>query len=396
MARYYGLGIIFIILFLNIAELRRDMQAKIMFYRPIAAEHITQWTDKYNPAVVSLMESVRDKGRTFINGRLIDTVLDQPVDTSDSWSLDHKSSITASQFDAILRDYSSPAVGTGIYATQYADTKGIDNAYVLYMFIHESTAGTAGVARFTKATGNIICTDANCYEGFQVETSWENGFKRHIDLLAHYRDELGDKTIDDAIRRWAPPIENDTQGYIDSLKSNVNAWRQVNTGSFVATTTESGNMIRSKAIMVLPKDKEVKTSTLYLGGCLADTVPNALEPSAALQDFVIKSGEEWSFNHNWTIVNENDHICGDVPYGGVCDMASHYNIAAQMIGMETIYGRHPNGLNNITYDQSVVIWSKGSNTAGGQDLVIKNVTNKDAYFKVRITGDKMTVASWLD
>lgn len=228
-------------MFFNIPFVRDHAVAKIQIYKPKVQETITGWGDKYTPALQSIIADLLKSRQMIVNGKVIDRVNKQPVDTSDSWSLSHKNSITADQVDAILRDYGSPATGLGATISAYSESKNIDNAYWLYMFIHESTAGNAGIAVYTKSTGNIKCTDGNCYEGFQVYSDWETGAKRHIDLLAYYRDELGDEDILTALERWAPAFENNQDKDCDEQKrlgkalsypcgliENVSKWRQAN------------------------------------------------------------------------------------------------------------------------------------------------------------------------
>lgn len=238
MWKIYLIGIMYVIMFLNIPFVRDHTIAQVQIYKPKVQTTIIGIGDKYTPALQSIIADLTKSKQTIINGHLIDTVSKKPVDTSDDWSLSHKSSITADQFDAILRDYDSPAMGLGATVTTYADSKTIDNAYILYMYIRESTAGTSGIATQTNSTGNIKChLNDNCIEGFQAYGSIEEAFKDHIDLLAHYRDSLGDKDIIAALDRWAPAFENDqrknceeqdTLSYPCGLMENVKKWRQAN------------------------------------------------------------------------------------------------------------------------------------------------------------------------
>lgn len=405
MWRIYLIGVIYALIVFNIPEIRDDTIARIQLYRPKAEQIVTNWRDKYTPALRSIIDDLKKTPQKIIDGKIIDIISNTAVDTSDDWTLDHKPSITAEQFDAILRDYKSPAVGLGATVTVYAQRYDIDNAYVLYMFIHESTAGTAGVAVHTNGAGNIKCTDTNCYQGFQVYSSWEEGFKALIDLLVFYRDNLGDKTIIQALQRWAPASENDQRlncdqqqnSYPCGLMANVSQWRKVNAVQpKVATTFAKAEPITINTSTNLPADKVMQTSTLPLSGCLLDTVPNALQPSKGLQAFTIKPGQDWSFNEHWNIIDEKNHICANTEYGGVCDMASRYQIAAGMLGLERSYGRHAGGLADIDYNDTVVIWSSGSYKRGGDDLIITNKTNKTAQFRVKIENNTMTVSAWLE
>jgi hypothetical protein len=420
MGRYYAQGIIILLLFLNIPEVRGDMRNKIAFYRPAVMQQLTLLKDKAEPAMGSIMGDLMANTKTILqsNGKAIKVVnpsYSAQVNTENSWTLDHPPSITASQFDAVLRDYNSPASGIGQHVYDYAKAKKIDNAYALFIFIHESTAGTnqnwagmKGGGNSTHNPGNIICAGySSCYGGFRDYATWEDGFDALIDLLAYYRDNLGDKDINAAIYRWAPPSENDTDGYIAQLKENVGKWRGVNKGQFVATSEESGiptvsNPIGealAKALAPAARNPnggfDKTTSNLTLSGCLKDTVPNALDPSPNLKDVTIPPNTDWSFNENWVIVNPSAHYCGNINYGGVCDMATRYNIAAKELGLQTMYPRHPGGLNGVDPDDAVVIMSDGSR--GGQDLVIVNNTNKTVRMQAQMQeGNVFSVSAWYE
>jgi beta-N-acetylglucosaminidase len=175
----------------------------------------------------------RIQEETTANIRLLKT----NTDTSNHFTLWHKNSLNAAQIDSVLAEYNSPAKGHGNAFVDAGERTNIDNAYVLYIFIHESSAGTntswAGMkadGTTTHNIGNIICTpdwQGTCYNRFREYDNWDDGIYAAFDLLAYYRDEMGIETIDAAINTWAPPIENDTQGYIDGLKKTVYTWRSL-------------------------------------------------------------------------------------------------------------------------------------------------------------------------
>lgn len=247
--RMYLMAIIGLIMVLNIPEIRGDAMAYVQLHKPQVQNQITQWSDEYTPVIQTLIESITKAPQTIINGKLVDSVSDTPVDTDDTWGLQHNNSLTTNQIDAILREYKSPAIGSGAFITQYAASKDIDNAYILYMFIHESTAGTAkgwvGLKESGDTThnpGNIRCYNhLPCYNGFVDYKNWEAGFRDQIDLLAFYRDELGDTTIIAALQRWAPSTDNNDQrlnceeqkqagtlSYPCGLMDKVGYWRSIN------------------------------------------------------------------------------------------------------------------------------------------------------------------------
>src|SRR5689334_14555272 len=58
----------------------------------------------------------------------------------------------------VLQEAHSPAQGTGQALYALSVQYGIDDAYALAFFKHESQYGTTGVARSTRSLGNIRCS----------------------------------------------------------------------------------------------------------------------------------------------------------------------------------------------------------------------------------------------
>ncbi len=63
--------------------------------------------------------------------------------------------------------------------------------------------------------------------GFARFESVEYGFRAAYKLLLTYRNNYGLETIAEIIERWAPPNENDTQGYIDFVANRLGRSRYV-------------------------------------------------------------------------------------------------------------------------------------------------------------------------
>ena len=135
--------------------------------------------------------------------------------------------ISAAKIDAVLASYNSPATGTGQVMYDLGLKYGIDPAYCLAFFIHESTAGTAGVATVTKSIGNIRVTPGYAdYQGYRRYETWEEGIEDWYRLISElYIQGWQLTTINEIIPVYAPSSENDTQGYIDVVRSMVNGWR---------------------------------------------------------------------------------------------------------------------------------------------------------------------------
>jgi hypothetical protein len=140
--------------------------------------------------------------------------------------------LTADQINTILAAYHSPAAGTGQALYDLGVQYGIDPAYALAFFMHESTLGTQGEARATLALGNERCiTDRPCIDqdrgGYAQFNSWQDGYEHWYQLLTGpvYKG-AGLTTIQTIIPRYAPTADNNNeQAYIDSLMYSVNAWR---------------------------------------------------------------------------------------------------------------------------------------------------------------------------
>lgn len=154
-----------------------------------------------------------------------------PVSTHGA-SIYGQPTITVSHINEILSAYHSPAAGTGQALYDLGVQYGIDPAYALAFFMHESTLGTAGEARVTLALGNLRCIDDRpCVDqdrgGYAQFNSWQDGYEHWYQLLTGpVYHGAGLTTIQAIIPRYAPSADNNNeQAYIDSLLYSVNAWR---------------------------------------------------------------------------------------------------------------------------------------------------------------------------
>jgi hypothetical protein len=143
--------------------------------------------------------------------------------------------ITAEEIDAVLRSYGSPAAGSGMDFYNLGIEYGIDPAYALAFFIHESSAGTnpgwAGIkpdGTSTHNVGNIICAGyATCYNRFRDYGSWSEGIDDWYKLIAaEYINGRGAYTVEQIIQVYAPSFENNVPAYIQAVNTLVNDWRQ--------------------------------------------------------------------------------------------------------------------------------------------------------------------------
>lgn len=335
------------------------------------------------------------------------------LDTSDDWGLSHGCSLAADEVDAVLKGYNSPAFaegGFGQMSVEACKQYRIDNAYVLAMFIHESTAGTAGVAVSTHGTGNVKCTDGNCFQGFQVYPDWKTGGQAHFALLAYYRDKLGDKTIVEALNRWAPPEDNNNQAqdcdaqlregrelsYPCAVKKDVSSWRAANAGKVVAQGND-GPVAVQQPVTAAPAGS-YQAPPLALEKCLGTNVRSAHNSSPGLHDVTVKPGESWSFDANWVINGDGQGVDCGVYYGGVCNQASRWSNVARHLGLsvESVYhGKIYDA--DVDQEDNISIWSDGQwGGVNGQDVIIKNTLSKTLRIVASIDGNSYNVKGWLE
>jgi hypothetical protein len=146
-------------------------------------------------------------------------------------------SMTADQIDSVLASYGSPAAGSGQDFYNLGVEYGIDPAYALAFFIHESSAGTnagwAGIkpdGTTTHNIGNIICAGYDtCYNRFRDYPSWSAGIDDWYKLIAtEYVNGRGAFTVEQIIPVYAPAFENNVPGYIQAVNALVDGWRQGN------------------------------------------------------------------------------------------------------------------------------------------------------------------------
>jgi hypothetical protein len=146
--------------------------------------------------------------------------------------------ITAEQIDAILRANNSPAVGTGQIWVEAGLQYGIDPAYGVAFFMHESSYGTnpawAGVkpdGSTTHNVGNIICAGyRTCFGRFRDYPDWRTGIYDWYRLIAvEYVQWRGLATVEGILPVYAPAFENDVPRYVNVIKYAVAEWRQANT-----------------------------------------------------------------------------------------------------------------------------------------------------------------------
>jgi hypothetical protein len=145
--------------------------------------------------------------------------------------------------DTVLSRYGSPAAGNGWALYSLSEQYGVDDAFALAFFWHESNFGENGMARLTHSLGNLRCIDGaacvnmlgdtcqvgqSCYAAFP---DWPSGFAAWYALIAGplYVGD-GRTTVASIIPRYAPAADNnDESAYI----ANV---------TFIAAQLRAGHM----------------------------------------------------------------------------------------------------------------------------------------------------------
>lgn len=153
-----------------------------------------------------------------------------PAAAPDAHAVSGNPTITSDKIKQVLQQYNSPAVGASQAIYDLGVKYGIDPAYALAFFIHESSAGTKGIAVTTKSLGNIRQTTNSGFEGFQgfrKYPSWETGAEDWYKLIRNlYIEGWGLKTVEQIIPKYAPAADsNNPPVYINAVNSLVEAWR---------------------------------------------------------------------------------------------------------------------------------------------------------------------------
>lgn len=135
--------------------------------------------------------------------------------------------ITPDFINRVLDAYHSPAAGKGQALYDLGVKYGIDPAFALAFFQHESTFGNYGEARTSLSLGNLRCIpDAVCRDNYAWFNTWEDGFEAWYKLMRNlYVAIWGLTTVDQIIPRYAPTSDNNNEaGYIASLKHSIDTW----------------------------------------------------------------------------------------------------------------------------------------------------------------------------
>jgi hypothetical protein len=147
---------------------------------------------------------------------------------SQTYEVTRQPSLSADFINQVLDHYQSPAAGKGKALYDYGVKYGIDPAYALAFFMHESSFGKTGVAKVTRSLGNIRASEGyQQFDGYRKYRTWEDGFVDWYKLISdQYVRQWKLTTVDQIIPVYAPSSDNnDVAAYIQSVKTAVDTWR---------------------------------------------------------------------------------------------------------------------------------------------------------------------------
>jgi hypothetical protein len=155
-----------------------------------------------------------------------------PIPTNPGpYSVVGPNSLSVDFMNRVLAYYHSPAAGKGQALYDDGVKYGLDSAYALAFFMHESSFGTTGVARVTLSLSNMRCVPQyrclNENGGYAIFDNWDQSFEAWFKLIRNlYVGYWGRVTVDQIIPKYAPNSDgNNEAGYIASLKHTIDTWR---------------------------------------------------------------------------------------------------------------------------------------------------------------------------
>ena len=138
-------------------------------------------------------------------------------------------SLSPAFVNQILQAAHSPAQGTGQALYDLSVRSGINDAYALAFFKHESRYGTTGIAQATLSLGNVRCSSGyRCIGGYRAYDSWQAGYADWYALiLTLYIRQWHLTTPAQIIPVYAPASDNnDPPAYIADVNESVSVWNK--------------------------------------------------------------------------------------------------------------------------------------------------------------------------
>lgn len=152
-----------------------------------------------------------------------------PVSSSDgSLTVTGTPSLSASFVNSVLSTNNSPASGLGSTFYQESVSSGIDDAFALAFFMHESSFGTQGMATQTLNMGNLRYADGcTVKDGFAWFSSWSDSVHAWYVLISGpLYVGSGLTTVGQIVHKYAPSADsNDENAYTQAVDTAVSTWR---------------------------------------------------------------------------------------------------------------------------------------------------------------------------
>jgi hypothetical protein len=180
----------------------------------------------YSGGQVYDMQVGGDRAATWQESQPQPSKITLPV-SNGPYSVLSKPTIRAAFINRVLASYNSPAAGSGQALYAMGVKYGIDPAFALAFFMHESSFGTQGEARVSLSLGNLRCIpNYKCQDGYAWFASWEDGFQAWYELIRNlYVSQWGLTTVNQIIPKYAPASDNnDEAAYIAALKHAIDTW----------------------------------------------------------------------------------------------------------------------------------------------------------------------------
>lgn len=145
-----------------------------------------------------------------------------------SYGLAGPPTISVAVIEGVLTRYGSPMAGQGQRIYDLGVAYGIDPAYCVAFFVHESAAGTRGEAVLTHSMGNLRARPGEpSRDGYRLYTTWEESVTDWYRLIRDvYIGRWSLSTVAQVIPIYAPSSDNnDVAAYIADVQSLVTYWR---------------------------------------------------------------------------------------------------------------------------------------------------------------------------
>lgn len=140
--------------------------------------------------------------------------------------------ISAALIERVLTAYHSPAAGESQSLYDLGVQYGIDPAFALAFFMHESSFGTQGWGAENHSLGNIRCSAGySCNGGYRYYADWSGGFQDWYSLIkdgyvgGSVSSACPCRTVEQIIPVYAPAADhNDESGYVHAVEHAVAVW----------------------------------------------------------------------------------------------------------------------------------------------------------------------------